>query len=508
MPYVSISDRMKNIAGDILGTTSSNITGINIDDRKGPWYYDITCRFMGRRKNTKDEFSFYPVEITSLIIKQNFIDSYLDNIELSCRISISEYIDLYENYRDLKCTLLLRRVDEKSNTLYTDDPVMTKTFMCIIKNKEDLFMHLPKPHLVSSTSNHHMGATTNLNLPILKFNLMEEDAYNLKRKAANFILRDATVADGILECAKLCGVNKVYLVSPDNTTRYTNFVIPPLHKFSSVFNFIQQHYGVYNKGLTYYYTEGVLYVYPPYETKPTTPISAHLYYVGPNNYLGLQRYHASSEKVIHIVANITARSQDLVESGAEQLGNALLIQHADRMYDDFFSIDNKEQIRVNPNNTTLSINAKDTIGIQSNMYNPEFHFDNNNPFAIKSLVNFYRRTMLVTGWMCAVPYTFKPGWTVHYHYDNEDKTIREDGAAVADNLIYSTRSGIVEVVNYVFGSVGRRGNRFVYGCNADLQLSIEIEEAKEVTKEVSKTNTLTKSNTTTTTVQGSTNRLF
>lgn len=485
-----LSPKMKSIAMDILGAGGVvNDAGINIDSRKGPWYYDITCKFTGRKKNTNIEFGFYPTKIKSLIIKQDFIEDYLDHLDLECEISMPQLVDLYENYRDLKCTLLIRRYDEREQAVVDGPPFLYQTYLCIIINKEDLFLSIPKDNLIASEEGHHSQAHQEM-FPTINLQLMDEESYNLRKRFVNLTLRQATMKQVMLKIADMCGIKQICMVPPDNETVYMNLVIPPAYKITNVFNYLQEHYGVYNKGISWYFTHDILYIYPPYETKQVTPVSAHLYYVGNNNFPGFQRYHASSDVVTHIVANMETRSVDLIDSGSEQLGTTLYVQHANRMIDNFFHIDNKEVLHIHNDNFDVLTNKDDTTGIISGTFNPEFVFDNSNEYLIKSQMSFPRRTIITTGWTCAVPYTFKPGWVVHYHYDNENKTDRADGNTISDNTIYTSRQGIVDMVRYVFGPLGRKGEDYMYGCNADIQLSVEMEEAKDVSKETKLVKTL------------------
>lgn len=503
-----LSNKMKAIAQDIVGNGDEDLdSGINIDSRKGPWTYDILCKFSGRRKNTNVEFSFYPLKLKSLIVKQNFVEDYLDHLDLECEITMPQFLDLYENYRDLKCTLLIRQYDEKAQTVIEGQPILYKTYICIIKGKEDLFLSIPKDNLIASSNGQYSQSHQNL-MPTINFQLMDEKSYNLRKRFVNLTLRNATMKQVMLKCAAMCDIKQVCIVPPDNETVYENLIIPPAYKITSVFSFLQEHYGVYNKGISWYFTEDVLYIYPPYETKQVTPVSAHLYYVGKDNFSGLQRYHATSEKVTHIVANIDSASVDLVDSGNEHIGTTFFVQHADRIIDDFYYIDNNEQLHIHNDNFNVLTNRQDTTGIMTGMFNPEFVFDNANEYRVKSTMAFSRRTIVTTGWMYAVPYTFKPGWVVHYHHDGENKNKREDASDIADNTIYTSRQGIVDLVRYIFGPLGRKGDSYVYICNADIQLSIEMEEAKDVSKETKAVRTLTGDSTTKGVIGTPSNKLF
>ena len=238
---------------------------------------------------------------------------------------------------------------------------------------------------------------------------------------------------------------------------------------------------MYNKGLGFYYTDETLYVFPECETKPTTPESAHLYYVG-NNYTGNDVNHAMADTITHIILNGFAKEQDLQDSGSEMDGTSMIIQDATRIIDSATTIGESGatglgKVSVSELNTNMFSAGESDLGMTYNAYQPMFRFDDSNPYKLRELLNAYRRVIVTTQWAAAVPFTFKPGYCVYYHYDGDNIVNGEQGATVSATSMYTTKTGICSGVSYTFLEVGRHGSEYVHTCQCDLVLSLEYTPA-------------------------------
>lgn len=505
-------------------------SGINITERPSTTVVDFECRFHGHYKDSGDDFSFEPYQVNKLVIEQNFNQAYGDNISLVLTLTPIQLITILDNYRGLDCTILLRPREIESEYIDHAVLVMDKTYKVVIKDKE-LRKRLSKKAIIpdskkDETNEHHEQMFDNV-----EFQLITETDYLLRKKQFNFIARDNTVKDVILFLAQSCDVKQVCITEPDNTTVYKNLVIPPQHTFASALEFLQDYYGIYNKGLSYYFTNDVLYVYPAYETKPTTPESAHLYYAGENAVQGSKIFHAWSDDVCHIVISTTPVLKDLIDGGIENYGNAMTFQHADRIIDLESTIGEGQgsqnarmglgKIDLKEPNTSVFSFGKSDSGISDDAYSNRFKFDDSNQYKFKSEMYGFRRTLVATKWQNAIPFLFHPGYLIHWHYDGEDTSRRkkeEDSTSVtgisklvdsvssitdlimnnhqeedipptyADSAEYMTRDGICESVTYTIVPAGSRtSKRSFYSCMASVTLSIEYEPAKE--EDVKKKNT-------------------
>ena len=283
------------------------------------------------------------------------------------------------------------------------------------------------------------------------------------------------------------------MIEPDNKQVYQNMIIPPQQTFVTCMEFLQNYYGVYNKGISYYFTKDILYVFPTYETKPKTLDSAHFYYAGADAVTGVELYHAYSEaNMIHVVVSSTPVIRDLTDGGIENFGNTRLFQHSDRIVDLYSTIGEGKGSTVSrmgmgqldlkePNTSIFSLKDTD-FGISKDAYNIVYKHTSN-LFREKSEIYSYMRSLIGIQWQNAYPDSFKPGHLIHYHYDGEDMNRRTDSDELdyADSAEYMTRDGVCEQVTYTFKPVqgGGTTTKMWHSCVADIVLSVEYEPAPE-----------------------------
>lgn len=497
-----LSDTMKRNIDSILNTDYDEgevfrESGIKIVDRPATTILSIECVFHGKDIVTGEDYDFEPYNINKLVIEQKFSQSYSDYISIVLTLTPLQLLNILDNYRDLKCTLIMKPMYPKLEYVDHTDIVYEETFNVFMKDKE-LRKRVSKEALIPSSQldqNYEHSAQMFDNV---EFQLIKPTEYLLRKKKFNFMLRDATMKDVILYLAKCCDINKVCITEPDNTRTYTNLIIPPQKTFASCMEFLQDYYGIYNKGLSYYYTRDVLYVYPTYETSPNSKDSAHFYYAGPDACSGVELYHAYSEdNMLHVVISSMPVLKDLVDGGIENFGNATLFQFSDRIMDIYSSIGEGQgsakarmgmgKLDIKEPNTSIFALNDDDYGVSKDAYNVVFKHTSN-LCKEKSETYSYLRSLVGFQWQNAWPDSFKPGYLIHYHYDGEDISRRvksvdddenEDELNYADSYEYMTRDGIVEEVTYTFKAVqgGKQSRIQSYSCVANVVLSVEYEPA-------------------------------
>lgn len=490
-----ISETMKKNIDSVINTDYElgvvyQQSGIKIVDRPSSALLDFECKFHGRSSITGEDYEFEPYSVTKMVIEQKFHDSFMDNITLMVSLTPLQLMNILDNYRDLNCTIILKQRLPKLDFTYHDKIVFDETYKVIVKDKEIKKRLSKKALLPENKMDQNIEHSSQL-FDRVEFQLIKEESYLLRKKKFNFMMRDVTVKDVILYMAKQCGVEQVCLTDPDNKQVYTNMIIPPQMTFVTCMEFMQNYYGIYNKGLSYYFTDNTLYVFPTYETNPTTKDSAHLYYAGEDVVSGVELYHAYSEdNMIHIVISSTPIIKDLVDGGIENFGNAILFQHSDRIVDLYSSIGEGEggqrarmgmgKIDIKEPNTSV-FSPKDTdFGLSKDTYNIVFKHTHN-LCKEKSAMYAYMRSLVGFKWQNAWPDSFKPGYLIHYHYDGEDIDRREDGDELdyADSAEYMTRDGVCESVTYTIQPAQgeKLSKKQTYSCIAEVVLSIEYEPA-------------------------------
>lgn len=480
-----VSDEMKSNVDLILNEASNpnapNTSSIDITERPRYGSYLIDCVFIGDNRVTGERFEVEPFQIVKLTINQNFSESYMDEISLVCSMMPVKYLQLYDNSRGLKCSLKFTPCNIQTGN-HVSAPTIIKEYLAVFKDKSDIRKKYSKESLVpdnqANLSQEQQGAL----IPDAEFQLINQDAYNLRKIKFNFVARNVTIKDVFLLMCKICNIKKTAITQPDNDKVYDNFIIPPSMSFEQTMVYIQAYYGVYNKGLGYYYTDETLYIYPVDETNPSTPESAHLYYVG-NNYTGNDVNHAMSHSITHIILNDFASTKDLQDSGTEMTGNTVIIQDATRVIDqattiyESGSVNNgvtgMGKVAVSELNTSIFSASDNTMGMTYNTYQPVFQFDEANPYRLRSHLNAYRKTIVNTRWATAVPFTFKPGYRVYYHYDGQNINNRDQDDSVSKSSMYTTKSGVCGIAVYTFLQSGKPTTQYVHTCTCDIALFLE-----------------------------------
>ena len=484
-----ISDTMRENVAAILANEASDApkqASLNITKRPAFGSYHITCIFHGNNRVTGKQFELEPLMVEKIEFKQDFKNNYTDEITLVVSIPAVSYLQLFDDSAGLKCTLRFTPCSLEY-IQFDDDDSWVREYLVVFKDKTDIRKKYGKQALIADNEQTKGIEQQNAMLPNIEFQLIDQTAYNLRKLRFNFQARQATMRDVILYICRMCSIPKIAMVEPNNTTKYNNLVIPPLMTFDNAMTFLQNHYGVYDKGLSYYYTEDVLYVYPPYEVEPTTPESVHLYYVG-NNYTGLKVCHAYASDITHIIITDFVKTQELVDAGVERIGTDVIIQDAGRIIDRQSIITEAPHakgtvglgtVHLNEVNTTVYSPTDRQIGMTFDNYQLMFQFDNSNPYIVRSGINSYRRSLVGIDWHAAQPFTFKPGYKVYYHYDSEDVTTKDQDTNVDTSYMYTTKTGICEAVTYTYKMAGRIDKEHIYTCNAKLVLSIQYTPVNE-----------------------------
>lgn len=540
----TILNTVPNASADSNNGISTNI---QITERPKATSYYIVLIFHNQVKNgltytdpntgeKSDYFEFSPIRINGLRIQQDFENNYLTHYEVNTMLNVDQYQLLFYNYKDLRCNVILYAMDANTNKIYgiteEGEPLLyIENAYCIFKDKVDILKKNPRSSIIPEEGreniNHHEQFLDNIS-----FQIIPEEDYLFRIQECNAIFTRSTVKEAIWGIAKVAEcVDAIMMIEPDNQTIYDNLVIPPILSLSESLNFIQEHYGIYSKGLGFFFQRKTLYIYPKYEMNPILPKDksetnswnrgdtkvesrsvastssvrgeitlntagdggmTHIYMVGDNNYVGMQYYHGFENNTIHIVSNSTATFQDLADVGLENVGYGYLVHHTNRDIDMERTVLEAEDatharfgmwpinIHETPNNAYFVQDQQNTeIGITSTKSNLVYEDSMSNPFKIQSKLYSYRRSLAAFTWNAAIPFTFRPGYRICYHYDGEDETERDLSSRVGSNAKYMTKTGVVNEADYTF-TITRIGDTVSYFCKGDIIASLEVDKTKHI----------------------------
>ena len=479
-------------------------SGLKITWRPWTAIYDIELFFHGRYKVDDSEFAFEPHQFSKLTIEEMFVENFADHISITVTLTPNELLLMLDNYRNLRAHIYIRRMHPDTEYIDKENPVMDKDYKVIFKDKE-LRKRVSKRALIPNeykekTDEHHNQQFTNVELQ-----LVTDEEYELKNKRFHFILTDATVKDAICYAVKQLGIKQISMPEPDNKAKYVNMIIPPQQSFKSFMDFLQDRYGVYDEGCNFYYNNEIMFIYPPYKRTVTDcPETAHFYCTGNGSYQGLKFYHAKDQNnMYHIVINRTPVIKEMIDSGAENIGNEILFQHSDKLIDLHSVIgEGKGQANARMGLGEITINDKNTTkfrwdhenqadldyGIINNPLRQEF-ISTNNMSKYKSEIKSYRGTLCAFEWGTAEPYFLRPGYAVKWHIDGErdeyfsKKEKPEDHLEefVRDTLEYKTYDGIARSIFYkLMPAATPKANRYPFSCVANIVLDLNYLPAKKV----------------------------
>ena len=475
-------------------------TGLKVTWRPWTSVYDIELFFHGRNRTDKKEFTFEPHEFSKIVIEQNFIERLCDHISVVVTLTPAQALLLLDNYRNLRAHIYIRRFNPDTEYIDKDYPLLDQDYMVILKDKE-LRKRISKQAFIPNHGREYNDEHHNQNFDGIELQLFTEKEYELKNKQFHFILTQATVKDAICYALKELGIEKMSLPEPDNKTTYTNLIIPPQQSFKTFIDFLQDRYGIYNEGCNFYYNEEIMFIYPDYKRTVTNcPETAHFYCIGDGNYESCKFFHAKDQNnMYHIVINKTPTIKELIDSGTENYGNRLLIQHSDKLLGLHSVIGEGKgnvqarmgmgEIDVNKDNTTFfSWDGDDdrenpidkNYGIINNPY-LEHYISTANMLKYKSSLKSYRGTLCGFEWTKAEPYFLRPGYAVKWHIDGERDVYQVKQDEVRDTMEYKTYDGIARGITYTLIPAGTpKASRYPFSCNAVIMLDLDYLPAEKM----------------------------
>ena len=476
---------------------SGQSSGLRITEHPWTSIFDIELQFHGRNRADDTEFAFSPHQFTKLVIEQKFIDNAADHISVVVTLAPNEALLLLDNYRNLRAHVMIRRMDQQTETVDREDPVLDRDYIVALKDKE-LRKRISKQALIpneylAEDRTHHEQMFDNIELQ-----LIADDEYNLGMERFHFMLTHVKVKDAILYGVKQMSneIKQVSMVEPDNKKIYMNLVVPPQQNIKSFLEFMQSRYGVYSRGCNFYFHDGILYIYPPYkrDESDTCSETTHFYCTGDGSFMGCKHYHAKDQNnMYHIVINHTPIIKELVDSGVGRYGNVLRIQRADLLIDRLSTIGEGSgaenarmglgKIEVGKTNTIKFMwESPEEVdyGIINNPTTEEF-ICTSSVYKYQSQLMSYRGTLCAFEWTNAEPYFIRPGYAVKWHIDGERDTYDPDVTQYRDTAEYKTYNGICDMVIYTFmPAANPQATHYPFTCRANIVLNLEYLPGKRV----------------------------
>lgn len=413
-----------------------------------PAQYLVNAHFISSEAGSK--FSFYPFRVDELLINRDYIGNFGDEIDMAMTVSPKDYALMQDQGQSLLCVLTITYVNKYGKMIFTPAPVR-KQYNVIINDPKDVRKSIPdiQAYTEPQTS--------------LSVRLVESTIYQLRHTKINSVFQNITPTAAIHAVTKAFGIEKIQMVPLDNTHQYDHIDFASYQGIDSIFGYMQSKFGLYQKGATSYITDGVLYIYPPFETAPKYDKTAIFYQVDTGRYQGSHVYHQVEDKSISIVINSQPESYDLSVAGSENVGTGFIFTRASRMTDGFTTVDNKQGAAFTDTpalSVTLS-NSRTAVKDNNNL----FHIKaTDNPFPAMSTVISHQASLMKVIWMNADPFQLDPGHAVSYYYDENQSMVK--------------KTGIVEKALFRIAPINKMNNQDMFGTAAELILRLSPNSTK------------------------------
>ena len=427
---------------------------------------------------------FEVIYVNSIDLYQEFENNIGDMINLNISVDEETYNDINNNYKDMICELRGYMCDPLAGE-FKKDPIIEIAWFVIIENRSNASKFiLPKQELGQSGE-----AIKQNRLLEITLKLYNPGILRMKSRKSSGIFRNTTLANYIGFVSTVFGAKTFDLTPPDNTTVIENLVVEPMHYMADIFDYLQQRYGIYLKGVSVYYTgykeeDSCLYIYPKYETHPTIKqtSAAEILFIGknnvPNGWRNYKDYPAGSKITykdqeyqvsgLKILCGDIKESIPLGDTGIDSVGSLSIMFNANRTIDRWRSItvDAKNQAVPihNPDIVDGMKTNRDFLGFATAQYNPRYDISDNNPYAVNERLALINGELLVLNCTGVEPWLIKPGQLIMFSYSRD--TIS------GLSKIY----GIAHSIHYVFIPVKTTNKKIrAFQCNAEMVLRIRPE---------------------------------
>lgn len=313
---------------------------------------------MTLRSKVDAEFSIDIAMITEFEIEQDFIHNTTDNTTLVFKTELSDLIKINQNLTGLYVTILIEYVIdvEYIPDLFQEPDI--REYSVLVINSTDISKYI-NTEKVLPKEGEESSQEQSVDLFDVQLSLLSHEAYNLRTNYINGLFTNCTVDSLIKYATKTYSIPKLNAKPPDNTTQYLNCYIHPKYgSFDTLFEYLQNRYGIYQKGLVYYFHEDTLHILPRYDLDSSRQHNLTVLNPSLNNFVGSINTHTHEGNTLKLVTTMEIEYLALSDNFTENEGNTSYITKADNMIDNTltqsggkFSIQDTGVVVDNPNST-------------------------------------------------------------------------------------------------------------------------------------------------------------
>lgn len=432
---------------DILGADNKNGIKANI--------------FIGSYDNP--DLKVIPFTVERIIISQRYTLNTMNDIKLFAKFHIKDILTIIREYNSLYVSLTIKYVDPQTGDEDLDEDIIQKFYNLYIPNLEDLYKKFNVNQISpeeNDVTDQHVGTL----LPIV-LQLLEIESFNIRKRRLNLILQQVSIKDAVLFVAYNLGFEKINYIDDFNPSVYQNFHIPINHsRFDVIYDYIQNTYGIYDKGFNYYFDNKVLYLYPQFDTEfyRKNESVLHIYKVAPTSYDGTRNFHKFIDNDLHVVSNSMLDNRKLSGISLENEGTNRIFLDTKSLVDRTIEIYTDGKIYIKDN--LINISTENENKLFKNTVSVDYCQPSLNLCYNSSIIAERNTEILMLEWTMARPFQLIPGNRVKFHYEREDEII--------------TKDGLIENSEYILNKIPqvRTNDEDFFVCNA--KFTIRIHENK------------------------------
>lgn len=373
--------------------------------------------------NPNSDFTL-TVPVSSFSLIQNFVENYQDIVQVEVWVTPQQYRDIQTHMQDLNCSLLFYSIDRKTGVDLFDVPPLVFDYTVFMEKREDIDKQY-NSNIFNDNKEEGQDEVAKKSQTrfIHKLTLVSKEMRDLRYKGVNTIARNATIESIIKWVCYSFEIEHVKAIPADNTQVYKHITIPPLKYISDVFPFLQYEYGIYAKGLAYYFTNKTLYMYPCFDfSKDTTPIKEVLHICNANNtmFKGGSKYHTIKEEDIFVTSTAGIKVSPIDVAATENSGDNIVTTNADALRDRFAPVGGDGKVDIGEGHQTTIQRSNSTNNSSSSSQNIRYGGCRNNIYVTTSELASKDGMFMSALWTNCIPGILQPGQHVVYHYSNQE----------------------------------------------------------------------------------------
>jgi hypothetical protein len=393
--------------------------------------------------------------LTSLIKNQSPLVNVMDEITVSADATPKQFQEMIERQNNLYADVIIEYANRQTNEVILEEKPIILRYRVFIHDVSNLLKQYGVYSFAKNEdlTDREIEVNHSVRIPIT-MQLMTEIDYVINKSSFTGTMQDVNVEDSIKYISSIMKVPYIKMTPPDNAITYQHLIIPPENSdFKVVFDYVNKKYGTYANGFRTYLTNGILYVYPPFDMKCQDTPKLNIFRVSENTYMGSTNYHKVEDNLdVSIVSNTELVAKNLSTLGSENEGNVKMFVRADGVIDGQVSknkklkLENISAVMSSVNDNSISKNSAITKYIKQPTLNV---FDHGSTFSETDT------ELLTMGWTNARLNMIYPSMPVTFIFDEKDQV--------------KQKTGRIESIIYNF----TKGNRHLFLCQVALIIRVD-----------------------------------